>query len=453
MSTLIKESLLLNNSSPSDFANWVLPIPVWPRKINEPIGLFGSFNPVLFLWIAFTTASTAVSWPIIFSFILSSKLNSTTFSVWSIFLSGTPEIKETTSIILSSETNSLFFFNSSSHIICWSSNSFSIFFSSSLNLAASSYFWFLTTEFFLSLTDSNLFSKSTISLGTSILVIWTLDPASSIASIALSGKFLSFIYLSVKFTQAFIASSEYLTLWWSSYLCFILFRISIVSSIDVGSTIIFWNLLSRAPSFSIYFLYSSRVVAPIHWISPLANAGLNMLDASKLPIAPPAPTIVWISSMNKIISLFFSISFITAFILSSNCPLYFVPATTLAKSRDMTLLLYSNLETFLSTILKANPSAIADLPTPGSPISKGLFFFLLLKIWDTLSISLFLPIIGSSFPSEAYNVKSLPKLSSTGVLDFLDLFWDDFTLKGFCSIEFSSSSGVSSKVCEEVTSS
>ena len=79
-------------------------------------------------------------------------------------------------------------------------------------------------------------------------------------------------------------------------------------------------------------------------------------------------------------SLFFSISFITAFILSSNCPLYFVPATTLAKSSDITRLLYKSLETFLSTILSAKPSAIADLPTPGSPIRRGLFFFLLLKI-------------------------------------------------------------------------
>ena len=453
ISILIRESLLLNNSSPRDFASWVLPIPVWPKNIKDPIGLLGSLSPVLFLCIAFTTASTASSWPIILSFILLSKLNSITFSVWSIFRSGTPEISETTSIILSSETNSLFFFNSSSHIFCWSKSSFSIFFSSSLNLAASSYFWFLTTEFFFIRTDSNLFSKSTISFGTSIFVMWTLEPASSIASMALSGRFLSFIYLSVNLTHASIASSVYFTLWWSSYLCFISWRIWIVSLTDVGSTIIFWNLLSSAPSFSIYFLYSSSVVAPIHWISPLAKAGLNMFEASKLPIAPPAPTIVWISSMNKIISLFFSISFITAFILSSNCPLYFVPATTLARSNEITLLLYKSLETFLSTILRANPSAIADFPTPGSPMSSGLFFFLLLKIWDTLSISLWRPIIGSSFPSEANNVKSLPKLSSTGVLDFFVLFEFCLTLKGFCSIGFSSSSCSSSNVCEEVISS
>ena len=84
--------------------------------------------------------------------------------------------------------------------------------------------------------------------------------------------------------------------------------------------------------------------------------------------------------MNRIISEFFSSSFITAFILSSNCPLYLVPATKLARSNEIILLLYRTRETFFLIILIAKPSAIADLPTPGSPISNGLFFFLLLKI-------------------------------------------------------------------------
>ena len=86
-------------------------------------------------------------------------------------------------------------------------------------------------------------------------------------------------------------------------------------------------------------IISFKVVAPIHCSSPLASAGLNIFDASKDPVVPPAPTNVWISSINKIISSFFSISFITAFILSSNCPLYLVPATILAKSSVTTLLL------------------------------------------------------------------------------------------------------------------
>jgi len=47
-------------------------------------------------------------------------------------------------------------------------------------------------------------------------------------------------------------------------------------------------------------------------------------------------------------------------------------------------------------ILSASPSAIADFPTPGSPIRTGLFFFLLARICETLSISSSLPTIGSN---------------------------------------------------------
>ena len=49
MSILIKESSESNNSLANTLANWVLPTPVCPRKIKEPIGLLGSFNPTLFL--------------------------------------------------------------------------------------------------------------------------------------------------------------------------------------------------------------------------------------------------------------------------------------------------------------------------------------------------------------------------------------------------------------------
>ena len=118
-------------------------------------------------------------------------------------------------------------------------------------------------------------------------------------------------------------------------------------------------------------------------------------------------------------SSFFSNSFITAFIRSSNWPLYLVPATKLAKSKVTTLLLNRILETLRCIILFAKPSAIADFPTPGSPINSGLFFFLLLRIWDTLWISFSLPTTGSNFPSSAIAVKSRPKLSKTGVFDFL----------------------------------
>ena len=124
---------------------------------------------------------------------------------------------------------------------------------------------------------------------------------------------------------------------------------------------------------------------------------------------------VWISSMNKITSGVFSSSLITAFIRSSNWPRYFVPATKEAKSSVTTRLLNNTRLTFFWIIRKAKPSAMAVLPTPGSPISIGLFFFLRERIWATRSISFSRPTIGSNLPSSAIRVKSRPKLSSTGV--------------------------------------
>ena len=79
-------------------------------------------------------------------------------------------------------------------------------------------------------------------------------------------------------------------------------------------------------------------------------------------------------------------------------------------------------ETFFCTIRNAKPSTMADFPTPGSPISTGLFFLRRLKICARRSISRSRPTTGSSLPSSAARVMSTPKLSSTGVsLDgFLD---------------------------------
>ena len=58
-----------------------------------------------------------------------------------------------------------------------------------------------------------------------------------------------------------------------------------------------WKRRSSAASFSMYWRYSSSVVAPTQCSSPRASAGLSMLPALVEPSAAPAPTIVWISSM------------------------------------------------------------------------------------------------------------------------------------------------------------
>ena len=62
-----------------------------------------------------------------------------------------------------------------------------------------------------------------------------------------------------------------------------------------------WKRRSRAESFSMYFRYSFRVVAPMHRSSPLASMGFRMFPASMEPSEAPAPTTVCSSSMNMMI--------------------------------------------------------------------------------------------------------------------------------------------------------
>ena len=119
------------------------------------------------------------------------------------------------------------------------------------------------------------------------------------------------------------------------------------------------------------------------------------------------------------------ISFITIFSLSSNCPLYFVPAISAPRSRDTMRFPMRFSGTSPRIIFCERPSTIAVLPTPGSPIITGLFFILLPSIWSTRSISSSLPITGSSLPSFAIWVRSLPNSSRAGVelLSFIVCGW------------------------------
>ncbi len=225
------------------------------------------------------------------------------------------------------------------------------------------------------------------------------------------------IYLLESSTAASNASSVILTLWWASYLSLRPLNISFASSRVGSPTVTGWNLLSKALSFSIYLRYSSVVVAPIVCSSPFAKAGFNILEASIAPSAPPAPIIVCISSINKITSFDAITSSITVLRRSSNSPLYLAPAINSDKSRVTTLLFFNSSGILPLTILCARPSAIAVFPTPGSPISTGLFFVLLLRISSILSVSSSLPITGSSFPSFAILVKSIPYSSKVAVFE------------------------------------
>ena len=149
----------------------------------------------------------------------------------------------------------------------------------------------------------------------------------------------------------------------------------------------------------------------MQWSSPLASMGFNIFPASMEPSVFPAPTMVWSSSMKRMIcpSLFFTSSR-TAFNRSSNSPRYLAPATKAPISRENSFLSFKPSGTSPRTILWARPSTTAVFPTPGSPMSTGLFFVFRDRIRTTFRISASRPMTGSSFWSLARSTRSAPYL-------------------------------------------
>ena len=153
--------------------------------------------------------------------------------------------------------------------------------------------------------------------------------------------------------------------------------------------------------------------------SPRASAGLSMLPASIAPSALPAPTMVWSSSMKTIVwPSSWATSFSTAFSRSSNSPRYFAPASSSAMSSTSTRLSLSESGTSPATMRCARPSTIAVLPTPGSPISTGLFLVRRCSTWIARRISSSRPITGSSLPARARSVRSMRVLLQRLALAF-----------------------------------
>ena len=180
-----------------------------------------------------------------------------------------------------------------------------------------------------------------------------------------------------------------------------------VSSTDGSSTSTGWKRRSRAASFSMCWRYSSRVVAPMVRSSPRASAGLSMLEASMAPSAAPAPTTVCSSSMNRMIwPSAATISLRTALSRSSNSPRNLAPATSAPRSRVSTRLSRNESGTSPATMRRASPSTMAVLPTPGSPISTGLFLVRRASTCMMRRISSSRPITGSSFSWRASSVRS-----------------------------------------------
>ncbi len=71
-------------------------------------------------------------------------------------------------------------------------------------------------------------------------------------------------------------------------------------------------------------------------------------------------------------------------------------------SSEKIVLLTSTSGTSPSTMRLARPSAIAVLPTPGSPTYSGLFLVRRHRIWIVRSISVSRPISGSILPAVAF---------------------------------------------------
>jgi hypothetical protein len=147
---------------------------------------------------------------------------------------------------------------------------------------------------------------------------------------------------------------------------------------EVGSTITFWNLLSSArPSLYAACTHQSRCPNGLNIAS--GKGRFKHVGGVKRACCTACPTMVCISSIKRMTFEVLESSFNIAFILSSNCPLYFVPATMAARSVlqpfsrkapwKLSFALFQG-ETFDNSRL-AN-AGIADY--------MGLFFFLLLNI-------------------------------------------------------------------------
>ncbi len=140
--------------------------------------------------------------------------------------------------------------------------------------------------------------------------------------------------------------------------------------------------------------------------SPLARAGFSILEASSAPpLAAPAPITEWISSINKMACFCLPRALRTALNLSSKSPRYFVPASSPPISSEKISESRITSGTSASIIFSAKPSAIAVLPTPASPIKRGLFFLLRQRIWMARVNSRSRPINGSIFPCLARSLR------------------------------------------------
>ena len=188
MSSWISASSSPNRNSASVFDSHVLPTPDGPAKMNEPPGRFGSLRPARVRRIARDSALMASSWPMTrlwsSSSILSSRVDSASLSL----TIGMPVAVASTSAISSSSTSATTSMSPAFHCFSRSDLARISFFSSSRSDAANSKSCASIAPSFLRRTSAIFSSNSRRSGGAVIRRMRSREPASSIRSIALSGR-------------------------------------------------------------------------------------------------------------------------------------------------------------------------------------------------------------------------------------------------------------------------
>ena len=188
MSTRTMASSSPNRNSASVRASSVLPTPDGPRNTKEPVGRLGSLRPARERRIAFETTSMAACWPITRLCSSSSMRMSLAVSASVSLNTGMPVHMETMSAISSSPIDGRSTPSPASHCAS-SSRRFSVSLRSwSRRLAAFSNSWSSIAFSFSERVFSISSSSSRYTGGATIDLIRMREAASSIRSIALSGR-------------------------------------------------------------------------------------------------------------------------------------------------------------------------------------------------------------------------------------------------------------------------
>ncbi|COX06589.1 Uncharacterised protein [Mycobacterium tuberculosis] len=166
----------------------VLPTPDGPAKMNEPDGRLGSFSPARVRRMALETALTASSCPMIRLCSSSSIRNSRVVSASVSLNTGIPVQLPSTSAICSSSTSATTSRSPERHCFSRSARCATSVFSRSRRLAAFSKSWASIADSFSRRASAIFSSNSRRSGGAVMRRIRIRAPASSIRSIALSGR-------------------------------------------------------------------------------------------------------------------------------------------------------------------------------------------------------------------------------------------------------------------------